>query len=57
MPPTPLRFRRLAAAALFATAGAAAQPVEFFSPQGEVKAIRQVTARFAQPMVAFGDPR
>ena len=34
-----------------------AQPVEFFSPQGEVKGVRQVTARFAQPMVVFGDPR
>ncbi len=35
----------------------AAQPVEFFSPQGEVKAVRQVTARFATAMVPFGDPR
>ncbi len=35
----------------------AAQPVEFFSPQGEVKGVRQVTARFATPMVPFGDPR
>ncbi|MEO8754899.1 MAG: alpha-2-macroglobulin, partial [Casimicrobiaceae bacterium] len=34
-----------------------AQTVEFFSPQGEVKGVRQVTARFAKPMVAFGDPR
>jgi len=36
---------------------AAAQSVEFFSPQGEVKGVRQVTVRFAQAMVAFGDPR
>ena len=36
---------------------ALAQPVELFSPQGEVKGVRQVTARFAKPMVAFGDPR
>ena len=42
--------------ALAATA-ALAQPVELFSPQGEVKGVRQVTARFAKPMVAFGDPR
>jgi uncharacterized protein YfaS (alpha-2-macroglobulin family) len=42
--------------ALVATA-ALAQPVELFSPQGEVKGVRQVTARFAKPMVAFGDPR
>ncbi len=42
--------------ALAATA-ALAQPVELFSPQGKVKGVRQVTARFAKPMVAFGDPR
>jgi hypothetical protein len=28
-----------------------------FSPQGTVKQIRQVTARFSQPMVPLGDPR
>src|SRR4051812_20466204 len=42
--------------ALFA-AGVHAQSVEFFSPRGEVKGVRQVTARFAKPMVPFGDPR
>lgn len=31
--------------------------VEFFSPQGVVKGIRQVTARFSEPMTTFGDPR
>lgn len=31
--------------------------VEGFSPEGQVKAVRQVTARFSRPMVAFGDPR
>jgi len=31
--------------------------VEQFSPQGSVKNIRQVTARFAKPMARFGDPR
>src|SRR5271169_3355477 len=31
--------------------------VVFFSPQGEVKNIRQVTARFSDQMVQFGDPR
>ena len=31
--------------------------VESFSPQGEVKGVRQVVARFSEPMVAFGDPR
>ncbi|MCW5620769.1 MAG: alpha-2-macroglobulin, partial [Burkholderiales bacterium] len=31
--------------------------VELFSPQGEVKAVRQVAVRFSAPMVAFGDAR
>ncbi len=31
--------------------------VEFFSPKGSVKAVRQVSARFSEPMVPFGDPR
>ena len=31
--------------------------VEFFSPQGTVKTVRQVTARFSEQMVPFGDPR
>ena len=31
--------------------------VEAFNPKGEVKAARQVAARFSEPMVAFGDPR
>ena len=52
------RFARaLAIAGLLAAATVHAQPVELFSPQGEVKGVRQVTARFAQPKVAFGDPR
>ncbi len=34
-----------------------AATVEAFSPQGTVKNIRQVAARFSEPMVAFGDPR
>jgi alpha-2-macroglobulin len=33
------------------------QSVEFFSPQGEVKGVRQVTTRFSRAMVPFGDPR
>jgi hypothetical protein len=28
-----------------------------FAPQGSVKRVRQVTARFPTPMVALGDPR
>ena len=31
--------------------------VEFFSPQGTVKDVRQVSARFSEPVVPFGDPR
>ena len=31
--------------------------VEMFSPQGTVKGVRQVTARFTDQMVPFGDPR
>jgi hypothetical protein len=31
--------------------------VDFFSPQGTVKGVRQATARFGSPMVPFGDPR
>jgi len=41
--------------AIAPTAGAAT--VEVFSPQGEVKGVRQVAVRFSEPMVAFGDPR
>jgi alpha-2-macroglobulin len=38
---------------------AAAGParVERFSPEGTVKQVRQVTARFSAPVVALGDPR
>ena len=31
--------------------------VDFFSPQGTVKGVRQATARFSAAMVPFGDPR
>ncbi len=31
--------------------------VGFFSPQGTVKTIRQVSVRFSEPMVPLGDPR
>ncbi|MBF0458308.1 MAG: alpha-2-macroglobulin [Nitrospirae bacterium] len=31
--------------------------VEQFSPQGSAKGVRQVTARFSEQMVSFGDPR
>ena len=35
----------------------AAPHIERFSPQGSLKDVRQVTARFSEAMVAFGDPR
>ncbi|MEW6600686.1 MAG: hypothetical protein AB1499_06925, partial [Nitrospirota bacterium] len=31
--------------------------VEMFSPQGVVKGVRQVSVRFSEQMVPFGDPR
>jgi len=31
--------------------------VDLFSPQGEMRAVRQAVARFSVPMVALGDPR
>src|SRR5512146_2398286 len=31
--------------------------VEVFSPQGTVKTVRQVSVRFSEQMVPFGDPR
>jgi len=46
----------LLASSLLSCAALAAE-VEVFSPQGEVKRVRQVAVRFSEPMVAFGDPR
>ena len=41
-----------------ATAQAPSPPhVVGFNPQGVVKNVRQVTARFSAPMVPLGDPR
>ena len=42
---------------LFGHAGAEEATLNMFSPQGEVKGVRQVTARFSEQMVPFGDPR
>ncbi|MBL8482259.1 MAG: alpha-2-macroglobulin, partial [Rhodocyclaceae bacterium] len=44
---------------LFAAPLTAQEParVASFAPQGEVKDVRQVVARFSEPMVSFGDPR
>lgn len=43
--------------ALGSLAARGAPQVEVFSPQGELKGVRQVAVRFTEPMVAFGDPR
>ncbi len=40
-----------------AVAPAAEANVESFSPEGTVKKVRQMTARFSEPMAAFGDPQ
>ena len=50
-------FRGLVAAVLLAPAICLAAKVDVFSPQGEVKAVRQVSARFSDPIVPLGDPR
>ncbi|MCL4799531.1 MAG: alpha-2-macroglobulin [Burkholderiales bacterium] len=47
----------IAAALALPAPAACAAGVELFSPQGEVKGVRQVAARFTHPMVPFGDPR
>jgi hypothetical protein len=40
------------------TVALAAEPqIELFAPQGTVKKVRQVTVRFSEAMVPFGDPR
>ncbi|MEP6607363.1 MAG: alpha-2-macroglobulin, partial [Burkholderiaceae bacterium] len=56
-----MRIRTLALASMLSlVAAVAAQDVakvESFSPQGQIKDVRQVVARFSQPMVSFGDPR
>ena len=43
--------------AVLLSAFAAAAEVQLFNPQGQAKGVRQVMARFSEPMVAFGDPR
>ena len=42
---------------LCANATAVAASIESFAPNGEVKGVRQVTARFSAAIVPFGDPR
>ena len=43
-------------ASLVLAGSAPAAEVTRFSPQGTVKQVRQVSAAFSEPMVAFGDP-
>ena len=43
--------------ALASASESTAPSVLHFTPQGTVKNVHQVTARFSQPMVPFGDPR
>lgn len=54
-------YRRLWIAAAFLLfllpRSAATAEIEFFSPQGEIKKVRQVAVRFTSQIVAFGDPR
>ncbi len=56
-----MRIRSIALALMLslvaAVAAQDAAKVESFSPQGQIKDVRQVVARFSQPMVSFGDPR
>ena len=48
----------LAARAVFAQVSQPTEArVDLFSPQGTAKGARQVTARFSEPLVAFGDSR
>ena len=50
--------RRAALLALLLASRALAEPtVTVFTPQGDVKAPRQVRATFAEAMIPFGDPR
>src|SRR4051812_18707050 len=53
-----VRLRVAYFAIAFASLSALAAPqVQFFNPQNEAKGVRQATARFTEPVVAFGDPR
>lgn len=54
-----LRYLLVAALVLasWSSPAFAAVTVQAFSPQGTVKSVRQVAARFSKPVVRFGDPR
>lgn len=54
---TVLFLGTLAAAPNAEAAGSVSAEVEMFTPQGSVKAVRQVRAKFSTAMIAFGDPR
>jgi uncharacterized protein YfaS (alpha-2-macroglobulin family) len=50
-------YRLLALLVWSAALAAQAASVEQFTPQGQVKQVRQASARFSEPMIALGDPR
>jgi hypothetical protein len=54
-----MRLNRAFLSLLLAVPAAAAPrpAIELFSPQGFVKGVRQVSVRFSEPMVPFGNPR
>jgi uncharacterized protein YfaS (alpha-2-macroglobulin family) len=55
--PTRTTLAALGLALAATAAGTHAATLEAFSPQGEVKGVRQVAARFSAQIVPFGDPR
>ncbi len=52
-----LRIWTVALSLLAAPLASHATSIEFFSPQGEVAQVRQISLRFSEPVVAFGEPR
>ncbi len=55
--PSTLKRWIVLAAALLAASMAHAAAVDSVSPQGEVAQVRQVTVKFSEPVVPFGDLR
>src|SRR5262245_59269127 len=54
---TLMKTLRFALALVVGPIFAATPQVEWFSPQGTAKQVRQAVARFTAPMVSLGDPR
>jgi hypothetical protein len=55
-PPCVLFFLAALLGSVVLAGPAPAAEVTRFSPQGTVKQVRQASAAFSEPMVAFGDP-